>query len=151
SRVKGVTTVHSPLSHTGGERAQGCFRGPACPSRRRFLRAAIGLGMTVTGAILLAGCALPPLSQPAGPPLPFVAQQQPVKVPRVGYLGYGSPYPNFWRLGKAFEEGLNELGYVGGRNIVIEYRYADGFTERLPQLLDEFVRLPVDVIVLADA
>ena len=48
---------------------------------------------------------------------------------------------------KAFEDGLRDLGYVPGRNVVIEYRFADGKQERLPQLAQDLVRLKVDVIV----
>jgi putative tryptophan/tyrosine transport system substrate-binding protein len=47
----------------------------------------------------------------------------------------------------AFEDGLRDLGYVPGRNVVIEYRFADGKLERLPQLAQDLVRLKVDVIV----
>ncbi len=48
---------------------------------------------------------------------------------------------------EAFREGLRQLGYVEGKNIIIEYRYADGRTERLPALAEELVRLKVELIV----
>src|SRR5262249_52560062 len=69
------------------------------------------------------------------------------KVYRIGYLasGSGSGAANP-RPVEAFRQGLRDLGWVEGRNIVIEYRYAEGRPERLPELADELVRLKVDVI-----
>jgi putative ABC transport system substrate-binding protein len=76
---------------------------------------------------------------------PLAAEgQQATRVPRVGYLGLGSPSDPFIQ---AFQQGLRELGYVEGQNIVLEYRYAQGHEERLPALATELVRLKVDVIV----
>jgi putative tryptophan/tyrosine transport system substrate-binding protein len=77
----------------------------------------------------------------------LVAAQQPTeKVPRIGYLSTGSGTTDAPRI-EAFRQGLQELGYVEGKNINIEYRYAEGGSERLPQLVEELVRLKVDVIV----
>jgi putative tryptophan/tyrosine transport system substrate-binding protein len=72
--------------------------------------------------------------------------QQPAKVPRIGILGATSPSTNPARI-EAFRQGLRELGYVEGKNIVIEWRYAEGKLDRLPALASELVRLKVDVIV----
>src|SRR6266478_5353061 len=72
--------------------------------------------------------------------------QQPTKIPRIGYLGFGSPSTIPTRI-EAFRQGLRELGYMEGKNIVIEYRYAEGKLDRLPALVAELVRLKVDVIV----
>ncbi len=72
--------------------------------------------------------------------------QQPGKVPRIGYLTAASPSTNAART-EAFRQGLRELGYVEGKNIVIEWRYAEGKFDRLPALATELVRLKVDVIV----
>jgi putative ABC transport system substrate-binding protein len=78
-----------------------------------------------------------------------VAQaQQPTKIPRIGYLGGLSLSENAARIG-AFRQGLRDLGYVEGKNIVIEWRSADGKFDRLPALAAELVRLKVDVIVSA--
>jgi ABC-type uncharacterized transport system substrate-binding protein len=74
--------------------------------------------------------------------------QQPTKVPRIGFLGATYPSTNTARI-EAFRQGLRELGYVEGKNIVIEYRWAEGKTERLPDLAAELVRLKVDIIVTA--
>ena len=72
--------------------------------------------------------------------------QQPKKVPRIGFLtGVSSP-TNSARH-EAFRQGLRELGYVEGKNIVIEYRSAEGKFDRLPALAAELVRLKVDIIV----
>jgi ABC-type uncharacterized transport system substrate-binding protein len=76
-----------------------------------------------------------------------VAQaQQPTKVPRIGYLTAGSLSTSSARI-EAFRQGLRELGYVEGKNIVIEWRYAEGKLDRFPALAAELVRLKVDVIV----
>ena len=80
-------------------------------------------------------------------PLAVIAQQQPTKIPRVGYLVFGRPAQ---RLHEAFRQGLRELGYVEGRNIIVEYRFAEGKVERLQELAEELVRLKVDVIVAPD-
>jgi putative tryptophan/tyrosine transport system substrate-binding protein len=72
--------------------------------------------------------------------------QQPKRVPRIGFLGGSSPSAISARI-EAFRQGLRELGYVEGKNIVIEWRYAEGTFDRLPALAAELVRLKVDVIV----
>jgi len=74
--------------------------------------------------------------------------QQPTKIPRIGYLSGGFPSAGAPRK-EAFQEGLRQLGYVEGKNIVIEYRHAEGKFERLSPLAAELVRLKVDVIVTA--
>jgi len=76
--------------------------------------------------------------------------QQPGKIPRIGYLEAVSPSNSAVRS-EAFRQGLRELGYVEGKNIVTEYRYAEGKRDRLPALAAELVRLKVDVIVTAGA
>ena len=72
--------------------------------------------------------------------------QQPTKVPRIGYLTATSLSAIAARI-EAFRQGLRELGYVEGKNIVIEWRYAEGKLDRLPALAAELVRLKVDIIV----
>src|SRR5438552_17971169 len=92
--------------------------------RRRYF-------LSVAGALLAA-----PLAAEA---------QQPAKTPRIGFLVVdwaGGP-----RGTEAFRQGLRDLGYVEGRNVVIEYRDAEGKFERLPALAAELVALKVDVIV----
>ena len=65
-------------------------------------------------------------------------------MPHVGYLSPGPGYPF-----EAFRDGLEGLGYVEGRNVVIERRSAEGDPQRLPELAADLVRLRVDVIVTA--
>ncbi len=77
---------------------------------------------------------------------PLAAEaQQPGKVARIGYLAQGSAPSG--PIFEAFRQGLRELGYVEGQNIVIEYRWAADRLERLPDLAAELVSLKVDVIV----
>jgi putative ABC transport system substrate-binding protein len=78
--------------------------------------------------------------------VPIVEAQQPTKIPRIGYLGANFPTTNPARI-EAFRQGLRELGYVEGKNIGIEYRYAEEKLDRLPALAAELVRLKVYVIV----
>jgi putative tryptophan/tyrosine transport system substrate-binding protein len=94
-------------------------------SRRQLLRR----GLAAAGLGLLSGCArLPWQSQP--------------KMPRIGYLSAGSRERD-----AAFRQGLEELGYVEGRTVTIEWRDPAGQSERVPDLAAELVRLPVDILV----
>jgi putative ABC transport system substrate-binding protein len=79
-------------------------------------------------------------------PLGARAQQPAGRVYRMGYLGIASREQQL-HLVKAFEEGLRNLGYRVGENVVIEYRFANGEMERLPALAADLVRLGVDIIV----
>src|SRR4029434_9778791 len=72
--------------------------------------------------------------------------QQAGRVPRIGFLSLTSPSDRPLLL-DAFRQGLRELGWVEGQNIVIDYRYAEGRVDRLPGLAAELVRLKVDLIV----
>src|SRR5262244_2215574 len=72
--------------------------------------------------------------------------QQAGKVPRIGFLSLTSPSDRPPLL-DAFRQGLREVGWVEGQNIVIDYRYAEGRVDRLPDLAAELVRLKVDLIV----
>jgi putative ABC transport system substrate-binding protein len=74
--------------------------------------------------------------------------QQPAKVPRIGFLIATSQSVSSARI-EAFRQDLRELGYVEGKNIVIEYRYAEGKPDRLPALAAGLVHFNVDVIVTA--
>ena len=77
-----------------------------------------------------------------------VVAQPPEKVPRVGYISPGSSSNPFrLRRFEAFRQGLHELGYVEGRNIALEPRWAEGEYERYPALAADLVRLKVHVIV----
>ncbi len=81
-------------------------------------------------------------------PLASFAQQQPAKVARIGYLSAGSSDSVRNRV-EALRAGLRDLGYVEGKNILIEFRWANGKYERLPGLAAELVQLKVAVIVAA--
>ncbi len=98
------------------------------PARRAR---AVVLMFALSGAVLLT---------------PVSSGAQPEKVYRIGYLLTAAREQQA-HLAKAFEDGLRDLGWVPGRNVVIEYRFADGRLERLPQLAQDLVRLKVDVIV----
>jgi len=74
----------------------------------------------------------------------FAEGQQPKKIPRIGYLGGAAP---FSARREAFRQGLRYLGYVEGKNIIIEWRSGEGKADRVPGLAAELVRLKVDVIV----
>jgi putative ABC transport system substrate-binding protein len=84
--------------------------------------------------VLALGVLVAPAAAPA---------QAPAKTPRIGVLRAGAPPDH---LLEAFREGLRDLGYVEGRNIVLEYRWAEGQLDRLPELAAELVRLKVDLI-----
>jgi ABC-type uncharacterized transport system substrate-binding protein len=80
-----------------------------------------------------------------------VRAQQPKKVPRIGFLTTGSfELPETTVMINAFRQGLSELGYVEGTNIIVEYRAAGSKIERFAEEADELVRLNVDVIVASN-
>src|SRR5262252_9379594 len=83
---------------------------------------------------------------------PGEAQQPAGKIPRIAFLTpiSASDPQNALRL-NAFRQGLRDLGYVEGKNINIEYRYAEGRFERLPALVEELVHLKVDVLLASSA
>jgi len=75
-----------------------------------------------------------------------VLAQQPKKIPTIGYLTGSSPSSEAHRV-EGFRQGLRDLGYIVGNNILVEYRYAEGKRDRIPGLVAEFVQLKVDVLV----
>jgi putative ABC transport system substrate-binding protein len=77
---------------------------------------------------------------------PIVARAQQKSMPVIGFLGIAEPGVLAM---VAFRQGLRDLGYVEGSNVLIEYRWAEGKLERLPVLAAELVALKVDVIVTA--
>lgn len=79
--------------------------------------------------------------------VPSVEAQQPAKIPRIGHVS-GSGSTNNPELSvKAFRQGLQDLGYVEGKNVLVEYRYSEGKMERAPALVAELLQLKVDVLV----
>jgi ABC-type uncharacterized transport system substrate-binding protein len=77
---------------------------------------------------------------------PFAAHAQQVKVARIGFLGLSSPSSHAPRVA-ALRAGLRDLGWIEGRNILIEFRWAEGNYDRLPALAEELIRLNIDVLV----
>jgi ABC-type uncharacterized transport system substrate-binding protein len=77
-----------------------------------------------------------------------VVHAQPAKVVRIGFLGPTSAASNAGRM-EALRAGLRDLGYLEGKNLIIESRWAEGKFDRLPELAAELVRLNVDVILTA--
>ena len=100
-------------------------------SRRQVMQ-----GAGTVGLALVAGCGL----------LPSQAQR-PARVARLGILSPRPPNAVTAAQHEAFREGLRALGYEEGQNLVLEFRYAETETERLPDLAAELVRLPVDILV----
>ncbi len=94
--------------------------------------------MAIKTLIVLVGLALASVR--------FAEAQQTGKVPRIGFLSAGS-FSSTRSTVEAFRQGLRELGYIEGKNIVVEYRSGEGKPERLPDLAAELIRLKVDVIV----
>jgi putative ABC transport system substrate-binding protein len=85
-----------------------------------------------------------------GTGIPLAAfAQQPLMVPRIGLLANGSAHPHLPRPVEALIDGLRVLGYIEGKTIWIEYRWAEGKSERLPALAADLARIKVAVIVAA--
>ena len=78
---------------------------------------------------------------------PIVACADSGKIARIGYLSPDSPSPAATALFDAFCDGLRELGWIKGKNVTVELRYAENRVERLPEVAAELVRINVDVIV----
>jgi len=103
--------------------------------------------VTTRREILLAAAAWPALAWTTA-----ACAQAPAKVPRIGLLSSFSPSDTTpWPWHQAFRLGLRDLGWFEGKNISIEYRYAEGRSDRLPDLVADLVRLKVDVIVAPSA
>ena len=77
---------------------------------------------------------------------PLTGAQQAARVYRIGYLSFSSP-PVSTPAENAFRQGLRELGYVEGKNVIVEVRYAEGRTERVSGLVAELIGLKVDVLL----
>jgi putative ABC transport system substrate-binding protein len=91
--------------------------------------------------ILLALCSL--LLAPCS----AVEAQQPGKVPRIGYVSGSGDAKTPGPLVEGFRQGLRDLGYIEGKNILVEYRYAEGKLDRVAGRVTELVQLKVDVLV----
>jgi putative ABC transport system substrate-binding protein len=81
---------------------------------------------------------------------PAAGAQVPPKIPRIGYIaGGGGSMAE--RMVAALRQGLSELGYIDGQTIIVEFRSAEGRSERIPELVSELVGLRVDVLVAASS
>jgi putative tryptophan/tyrosine transport system substrate-binding protein len=110
------------------------------PTGKRFLACTLSslpVALRLVGAMLLALCS-------------FAQAQQPPKTPRIGYLT-GSSVSAITDRTEAFRQGLRDLGYFDGKNMVIEWQSAEGKVDRLPALAAELVRLNIDIIVTTGA
>ncbi len=76
--------------------------------------------------------------------------QQPPRIPRIGYVSGSSDPNNPSPSDEAFQQGLRDLGYIAGKNILVEYRYAEGNLDRLPGLVAELVQLKVDLLFVSN-
>ena len=115
-----------PLGESVSEQKAVSSKDPGNPVRRAFIRLALS-------TLLLT--------------LSFPAQaQQSLKVPRIGFLDFSSRSSESAGV-EAFRQGLRELGYLEGKNIIIDYRYAEGRSDRLPAFVADLVDLKVDVLV----
>jgi len=92
------------------------------------------LALSLLSSLLLAPCS--------------VEAQQPAKVPRIGYLSRTGDSKNPGPQVEGFRQGLRDLGYIDGKNIVIEYRYIEGKSDSIPSIATELVQLNVDLLVL---
>ncbi len=77
--------------------------------------------------------------------------QQPKKIPRIGYAASGGDINNPGVVVEAFRRGLRDLGYIEGKNVVVDYRYPGTEPEKLPDFVKELVQLNVDVLVSSSA
>ena len=97
-----------------------------------LLHGPLPFALWLVGALLLALCST-------------IQAQQPTKIPRIGVvLASGPEGPAIPPL----RQGLRDLGYVEGKNVLVEYRYAHGIEDRLPGLVTELVQLKVDVLII---
>jgi putative tryptophan/tyrosine transport system substrate-binding protein len=77
----------------------------------------------------------------------FAEAQQPSRMPRIGYVSGTGDASNQGPFVEALRQGLRDLGYVEGKNFIIEYRGAEAKLDRVPSFIREFVQLKVDIIV----
>ena len=120
--------------------------------RERISRGEFVYGIAVAGLVAAASCLAPPAptapSQSAAPAEGVRRERLPV----IGYLAFGVPQvPALVRLRESFRLGLQNFGWEDGKNVVVEYRYAEGQAARVPELVSELVSLPVDLILAADS
>ena len=82
--------------------------------------------------------------------LQLAEAQQPAKIPRIGYVSTSGDPSTSGPQVEAFRQGLRDLGYFEGKNVLVEYRYIEGKSDRIPSLVAELVQLKVDVLVVTN-
>ncbi len=107
-----------------------------CPELCRRIENLKWLGLSVIAFVLVVAGAV-------------AEAQQSKKIPRIGFLPAGGDSNIPGSQVEAFRQGLRDLGYVEGKNILVEYRYIEGKRDRIPSQVDELVKLKVDVLVFA--
>src|SRR5436309_525240 len=103
-------------------------------SRRRLLGGVVGVGVSAGGLVLVASCGL-------------ALPSERLSAARIGYLSAGDADASPTNMA-AFRDGMREIGWVDGVDIVIEPRYADGHDERMHDLAGELIRLQPDVLLV---
>ena len=106
-----------------------------CTERSRSIQNLKWLGLSVFAFVLVAAGAV-------------AAAQQPAKLPRIGVVSADGDRSTPGPQVEAFRQGLRDLGYVEGKNILVEYRYVEGKSDRIPGLVAELVQLKVDALVM---
>ena len=106
----------------------------ACPEPRRRIENLKWAGLSLVAFVLMV----------AGAP---AHAQQSAKIPRIGYVSGTGDRKTPGLQVEAFRQGLRDLGYVEGKNILIEHRYTEGNQDRAPRLVAELIQLNVDVLV----
>jgi putative ABC transport system substrate-binding protein len=129
------------IDHSAERAGAGDQGDPMIAGRRQRAVSSESKQATRVSRIFVFACLLLAVFLPAGS-----VAQQPQKVLRIGFISSHSPSAIAARI-EAFRDGLRSLGYVDGKNIVLEYRSAEGKLDRLPDLAAELVHLKVDVMV----
>ena len=123
-----------------------CMNTPMLVQSRKVVAKLPGAGRLAADGFFILLCVLPTLCIP----VTRTEAQQHAQTPRVGFLWIGSASPPS-PLVTSFQQGLRDLGWIDGQNVIVEYRYAEGKPERFDAFAAELAQTPVDVIVAGPA